>query len=366
MTISVNDAFDKVEIKEDQRTEFKRSLFFDAVTHQPSFKQMIVIADTMAAFMNADGGMLYIGISDDKQPIGIQDDLDVLEHNPELVVARSARGNDEQYSYSGTTDKYEIKLRQIVKAHMSANAAQYVGSVRFAIIGGKQICRIECKPCRPDEIVYVYHRYSPRAPEVAEIFLRTGNQKGKLDGIPRDEFVRRRYGQSLLGQMSAMKADVPSLSTDALLDGIRVLLSEKKVGSEVIVEGGQPITEEGLSPIKSPKGLVFDGKHVADVSSWKDCYLKLIVLLNGLDSTKFDNLPDAEFFSKWFKREQPKAPGMKRRPKCTGCYQGGLGSRSDVRAVEVPGKVYFTNPSYIVHRLLDAVGVDANRVMVRA
>ena len=50
--ISVS-TFDRVDVQEDQKTEFKRSIFISPETHTPCAKQMHVIAETLAAFMNA-------------------------------------------------------------------------------------------------------------------------------------------------------------------------------------------------------------------------------------------------------------------------------------------------------------------------
>lgn len=192
--IAVN-VFDKVEIKEDQTTEFKTSIFVDPETHKPGFRQMMTIAETLAAFMNADGGVLYVGISDDKRIFGIEGDLLILKNHPEAVIAKSARGNDETFTYGGNPDKYELKIRAIVKAYLSPNASECLGEVRFAKMGEKLVCRIEVKKCRSDGYVYVYRKYGPTKPEVAEIYRRFGNQKRKIEGFERDEFVRQREAE---------------------------------------------------------------------------------------------------------------------------------------------------------------------------
>jgi len=52
-------------IVEDHTHEFKRSIFVDPATQAPGVKQMVEIARSLAAFMNADGGELYLGVRDD-------------------------------------------------------------------------------------------------------------------------------------------------------------------------------------------------------------------------------------------------------------------------------------------------------------
>ena len=356
MTISVN-VFDKAEIKEDQTTEFKTSIFVDPVSQKPGFRQMMTIAETLAAFMNAEGGMLYVGIGDDKSIHGIEDDLRVLSSQSADVALHSVRGNDESFTYGGTNDKYELKVRAIVKACLSANASEYLGAVNFAKMGSKTVCRIEAKPCRPDDCVYAYCKYGPGKPEVAEIFRRFGNQKRKLEGAERDDFIRQRYGHSLLARMTTMRTADPKVSTDALLDGIRGMLAEKVIaGAAVTVTGAVPLEEKTLGPMGKPKGVVFDGEHLCDVKSWKDVFLAIYRKLNELNPAVFDSLPDDTATAKWFKRGK----------RCPKCYAEKFGTKGDVRAIELSGKTYLWNEKYFFRTVLERGGVEAARFMIRA
>ena len=356
MTISVN-VFDKAEIKEDQKTEFKTSIFVDPVSQKPGFRQMMTIAETLAAFMNAEGGMLYVGIADDKSIHGIEDDLRVLANQSADVALHSVRGNDESFTYGGTNDKYELKVRAIVKACLSANASEYLGAVNFAKMGSKTVCRIEAKPCRPDDCVYAYCKYGPGKPEVAEIFRRFGNQKRKLEGAERDDFIRQRYGHSLLARMTTMRTADPKVSTDALLDGIRGMLAEKVIaGAAVTVTGAVPLEEKTLGPMGKPKGVVFDGEHLCDVKSWKDVFLAIYRKLNELNPAVFDSLPDDTAMAKWFKRGK----------RCPKCYAEKFGTKGDVRAIELSGKTYLWNEKYFFRTVLERGGVEAARFTIRA
>lgn len=356
MTISVN-VFDKAEIKEDQTTEFKTSIFVDPVSQKPGFRQMMTIAEALAAFMNAEGGMLYVGIGDDKSIHGIEDDLRVLSSQSADVVLHSVRGNDESFTYGGTNDKYELKIRAIVKACLSANASEYLGAINFAKMGSKTVCRIEAKPCRPDDYVYAYCKYGPSKPEVAEIYRRFGNQKRKLEGAERDDFIRQRYGHSLLARMTTMRTADPKVSTDALLDGIRGMLAEKVItGVAVTVTGAVPLEEKTLAPMTKPKGVVFDGEHLCDVKSWKDVFLAIYRKLNELNPAVFDSLPDGKATAKWFMRGK----------RCPKCYSEKFGTKGDVRAVELSGKAYLWNEKYFFRNVLEKSGVEVARIMIRA
>ena len=366
MTITVSKP-EKVNVCEDGKTEFKSSVFFAPGEKLPALKQMREIAASIAAFMNADGGTLYIGVADDGTISGIEDDLDVLAYSAQMVEIVTSQFNDAGFVYDGTTDKYQLKIRHILQAFLSPNHRNYLGEIRFAKMGEtskRVICRIDVKKCSDDDFVYFIAKDKING-LVEEIVVRSGNRKMRLHGRARDEFVKGRWAKSMFVRIAAMKADNPSVSADALLSGIENLLVKKQVGIQIIVEGGQPLTKEGLGPMKSPGGLVIDGKHAGDVKSWKECYQRLCCELNKMDAAKFDDLPDDEFFGKWFKREEPKQPGQKRTKKCMGCYRDKFGSKPDVRAVEVPGKVFFYDEDKIVHRLLSHLGVEVSRIMVR-
>ena len=361
MTISVN-VFDKAEIKEDQKTEFKTSIFVDPETQKPGFRQMMTIAETLAAFMNAEGGHLYVGIADNKDVRGIEDDLAVLANQTDAVALHSPRGNDEIYTYGGTTDKYELKIRAIVKACLSANASDYLGAVKFAKMGEKQVCRIEAKPCRPDDFVYAYCKRGPSKPEVAEIFKRFGNQKRKLEGAERDEFVRERTKEQVLANVNAVVAQNPAGLVEQVLAAINSAFATRPqvVGKSVVVQGAVSLADPNFAALGSPKGFVFDGQHVCDVKGWREAYLALLDKLNELDAARFDGLPTDAYFKKYFVDPKPHA---KLSNYSTAPHK--YGTSGKIRAKELGGKAYFANPDYAVQRLLALFGVDKTRVALR-
>lgn len=359
--ISVS-TFDKVDVKEDQKTEFKTSIFIDAETNAPGIKQMLKIARTLAAFMNAEGGMLYVGVTDDKQIRGIEPDLAILKNTPECVALHNSHYNDVGFAYGATEDKYELKIRAIARAYLSQNAGACIKSVWVRPMGSKPVCRIEVKPCKPDEFVYFFRRYGQSHVEVEDIYVRTGNQNTKLDGAARDEFVRKRVAAGFDSQLATVRASVAAAGTGnngyvAVMDSVRELLErldrQRLVGAEVIVTGAQPLDEEHLKPMGKPKGVVFDGAHLCDVKSWKEVFRAIYCKLNELSPVSFDSLPDDE--PKWFKRGK----------RCTGCFPEKFGTANDVRASEMSNTVYLWNENYFLRKLMSACGVDASRFMVR-
>jgi hypothetical protein len=362
--VSEKKALDKIfeeqkTTKEDQKTEFKRSIFVDPETRGPGEKQMMTIAETLAAFMNADGGMLYVGVSDDIQIRGIESDLEILKEQSDSVVVHTERYNDETYAYGCGTDKYELKIRAIVKAYLSPNASSYLGSIIFGKERCKTICRIEAKKCKPDDFVYYYRRRDDGL-EIAEIPKRFGNLKRKLRGVERDEFVRNRTREHVLANVNAVISKNPSEIVNQVVAAINNAFAAQPqvVGAAVQVEGAVSLNDKHFASIKSPRGLVFDGVHVCDVKSWKEAYGALLVKLNSIDASKFDGIASEDFFNKWFVEVQP-------RRRYTDCFKDKLSASENIRGLVKVSKVHFINPDYIVHKLLARFGIEPGRVALR-
>ena len=367
MTITVNQP-EKIGIPEGPKVEFKTSAFYAPGDLEPGLRQMRTIAETVAAFMNAEGGTLYIGVADDGTIRGIAGDLNVLAVEASSVALRIPDAPDEKYTYKGTADSYQLKLQHILQAFLSGNHIKYVKAIevgRVSKTSHTPVCRVVVDKCAEDDFVYCREK-KPTKPATEEIFVRVGNEKKMLQGRDRDEFVKDRWSKSMFVKLAEMRSRQPEISVDSLLEGIRALLertppAQTIVGEKIVVDGALPLTKKGLAPIKSPGGIVLDGRHMGAVTTWKECYQRLCQVLNGLDAAKFDSLPDDAEFNRWFKREAPKRPGQKRAAKCMGCYRDKFGTVPDVRAKVVSGKAYFSDSDKIVHRLLVHFGVEAAR-----
>ena len=364
MTITVNQP-EKINAVEGQKLEFKTSAFYAPGEHNPGLRQMRTIAETVAAFMNAEGGTLYIGIADDGTIRGIGEDLDVLAHMRSSVALKLPNMNDETYVYNGTTDHYQLKLQHVFQAFLSPNHAKYIELIDFGRMtrtSHEKCCRIKVKKCADDEFVYCTEKYGSK-PVVEEIFVRIGNEKKPLQGRARDEFVEARVKAGFEAQLAVVRASVAAAGTGnngyaAVMDSVRELLErldrQRLVGAEVVVTGAQPLDEEHLKPMGKPKGVVFDGAHLCDVKSWKEVFRAIYCKLNEISPASFDSLPDDE--PKWFKRGK----------RCTGCYTEKFGTAHDVRAAVLSTKTYLWNENYFLRKLMSACGVDASRFMVRA
>lgn len=365
MTIAVNQP-EKINAIEGQTLEFKTSAFYAPGENNPSFKQMRTIAETVAAFMNAEGGALIIGVADDGTVKGIDGDLDVLRIMPSSVVLRLPQMDDSTFIYKATPDHYQLKLQHILQAFLSPNHAMHY-AVHFVKSPQTKTlcCKIDVKKCADDDFVYCTEKYSPNKLPVDEIFVRIGNEKKPLHGRERDEFVKGRVKAELNRQLDTLRTMVSLSGSDgnsALAVSVRELLSRldgaKLEGSEITVTGGQPFIKEVVMSAKKPKSLAWEGMHYAEVSGWQELVLKVLEKLQEVNAAKFDELVDIKPFSKYLIRV------LKPRERHGECYPGGFGSEHKIRIKKSLGnKLFLWQEEKALRQMIVAFGVDVRKFM---
>ena len=102
--------------EEGQNLEYKSSIAFDSRTSNLDIdKQMRKILKSIAGFMNADGGTLYIGVKDNGVVRGIEDDFQHLNTGSREVDEFSGQ-------YRENVDGFENKIRNSVSQYLSSLA----------------------------------------------------------------------------------------------------------------------------------------------------------------------------------------------------------------------------------------------------
>jgi len=137
---------------ESERLEFKSSVRWDFRLERANKTLENVIAKSIAGFMNHKGGSLLVGISDDGEIVGLQDDYKTLKHK--------------------NRDGFELFINDLVEARLGGEFCALV-HCSFHVIGGKDICRTLVESSNAP--VYI------RDGKVARYFLRTGNGTRELD-----------------------------------------------------------------------------------------------------------------------------------------------------------------------------------------
>lgn len=137
---------------EGERVEFKTTVRWDVNKGNVNKALEAVIAKTVAGFLNARGGNLLIGVSDDGAIQGLERDYATLRHK--------------------NRDGFERMLLDIVEHYLGGEFCPYVHAL-FTEFDGKDVCLliVELSP-RP-----VYLKRGGKS----EFYLRSGNSTRALD-----------------------------------------------------------------------------------------------------------------------------------------------------------------------------------------
>lgn len=120
---------------EDTKLERKSSIVFTAANSEPNIQdQMLVICKVLAAFMNKEGGCLVIGVTDNDEIRGIEDDYPHLNSDP-----------DDDFTYQLNEDGYRLKILHDVNYRCGSLPTSLL-DFDFRKREGKCYCKINVKP----------------------------------------------------------------------------------------------------------------------------------------------------------------------------------------------------------------------------
>lgn len=146
-----------IALGESQRVEFKSTARFNLHTNQADKKMEQVIVKTVAGFLNGEGGTLLIGVADDGDLLGLENDYSTLS--------------------KGDRDGFELAVRQRLESSLSAPTAATV-SMDFEEIGGADVCVVRVAPA--GKPMFAKSLDASGAP--AEFWVRVGNATNQLHG----------------------------------------------------------------------------------------------------------------------------------------------------------------------------------------
>ncbi len=131
---------------ESRTLEFKSSLFENLHTHEKDRKITEAALKNIAAFLNSEGGTLLIGVEDSGAICGIESEMELF--------------------YRGNADKYQLALKDAVKANVDAS---FFDKMRWKLLGidGHTVLLIDVeaslRPCYFGTSEDFYIRISPAA-----------------------------------------------------------------------------------------------------------------------------------------------------------------------------------------------------------
>lgn len=123
---------ERVANREDTKVERKSSLKFDVRRFKATGERTAAkavekeIAKTVAAFMNAEGGELFIGVDDGGNILGLSDDFSLMEKK--------------------SSDAFQIELNQSLDKYLQNNIIWELIDSKFELVQGKEICSVLVSP----------------------------------------------------------------------------------------------------------------------------------------------------------------------------------------------------------------------------
>ncbi len=102
--------------------EFKSTLRYDLREKCVNKKLEYVIAKTIAAFLNSEGGNLFIGIDDNQNALGLSDDIESLKKK--------------------NVDGFELQLIEVIKKYIGGSHMTHI-KISFPMYDDVQVCRAQ-------------------------------------------------------------------------------------------------------------------------------------------------------------------------------------------------------------------------------
>ncbi len=151
---------------ENETFEMKSTLRYDKNTSQVNPKLEYVVAKTIAAFLNSNGGKLLIGVDDQGNILGIENDFKTLKKQ--------------------NADEFELHLRQIIKKYLEKTFEKQI-KVTFKKIDEKTVCLIiVLKSEKP-----VFVNYEGKE----EFFVRNGNSSIPKTRQEQSEYEKQHWAK---------------------------------------------------------------------------------------------------------------------------------------------------------------------------
>lgn len=171
--------------REGRTVELKSSFVYTQQGVRDIDKQMQEIVQAIAAFMNADGGKLYLGVRDNGEVRGVEEDLQYIRTSI-----------FDMCQYKSTQDGLKQKIYSSVRHHLGTDAGDFVKTINFKSPRGFSDLHYAIITVKPaTEIIwYGIKGYNPR--EDMQLYVRRdGNVQRYPTGAAMQSFILRRANE---------------------------------------------------------------------------------------------------------------------------------------------------------------------------
>jgi len=162
-----------IESGEHSFLEFKSTMRWNVRETKPDKKMEEIIIKTISAFSNAQGGRLLIGVADNGEILGLQDDYNSLRE--------------------ANKDYFEIHLNNLINSAFGKNFAPGTIRVHFPIINEEEICVIDIEAGNKPLYIDVTSKDGLKQ---RKFFVRSGNSSQDLDIDEAASYIQNRFTEN--------------------------------------------------------------------------------------------------------------------------------------------------------------------------
>ena len=155
---------------ENSSVEFKTTLRYDMKNGEVNKKLEEVILKTIAAFSNAQGGTLIMGVTDEMDIIGLEHDYKTLRN--------------------GTKDEFELHLRDLTNHAYGMDFSSNNLEITFPMVEDTEICLVEIKPWPKPLYTTMSDKHGIKS---EKFYLRNGNSSPALPLSEVASYVSSRF-----------------------------------------------------------------------------------------------------------------------------------------------------------------------------
>lgn len=160
-----------LEEDESRYLEFKSSMRWDYRQEKVNPVLEKVILKTIAAFGNTDGGILLIGVDDDKNIVGLEKDFQTLKKS--------------------NADFYEVHLRNILHKHMGVKYVSKYIRTQFETVSGKTIAKIKVLHASEPMILKLKNK---NGIEEEKFYVRSGNSSHEITSMSEiNDYINKKF-----------------------------------------------------------------------------------------------------------------------------------------------------------------------------
>ena len=164
------DLIDMIMEGENSQVEFKTTLRYDMRENRINKTLEQVVLKTIAAFSNGQGGTLIMGVTDELDIIGLDQDYRTLK--------------------DGTKDEFELHLRNLVNNAYGVEFATNNLVISFPIVNEIEICMVEIKLGLRPIFTEVVDKNGGR---IKKFYVRSGNASQEIDISEVAQYINQRF-----------------------------------------------------------------------------------------------------------------------------------------------------------------------------